>query len=138
MVAGLILVGALIAGFAFWAGTLTPEAVGAGAGPPRLVLLEPADGAVVVGPIVLVFQVPVELRRTPAGWESGGFHVHAAVDGRELMPGSTDIVRLADNRYRWTLPPFPSGSRIVHLFWSDARHRPVPDSGTPPLRIELR
>jgi hypothetical protein len=138
IVIGLVLVAGLIVGFGIWASTLTTESVGAVSSPPPLVLLDPVEGAIVTGRVALTFEVPVELRRSRDGWENGGFHVHAGVDGQELMPGRTDIERLPGNRYRWTLPPLPPGERTLRLFWSDARHRPLADGGSEPRRIEVR
>jgi hypothetical protein len=138
IVIGLLIVALLLGGFVVWASTLAVESGRTGGGPPQLILLEPADGSTVAARVALVFEAPVELRRSPAGWESGGFHVHASIDGRELMPGSSDVERLPGNRYRWTLPPLPTGTREVRLFWSDARHREVAEGATPPITFEVR
>src|SRR5690606_26113902 len=59
--------------------------------PPLLALLDPQDGTVVDGPLVVSFDVQAELEQQPGGWGIGGYHIHLQLDGLELMPGPTDI-----------------------------------------------
>jgi hypothetical protein len=138
MLIGTVILGVLLLLFALWANHAGQRAGAEARGAPGLVLLEPRDGEVVTGPIGLVFETAAELRRGPAGWESGGFHVHAEVDGLEVMPGADDIIRLGDGRFRWVLRPLPPGARELRLFWSDQRHQEVEGSGSPVIRVEAR
>lgn len=105
--------------------------------PPEIVLLEPTDGGTVSGPVELVFEAEAELRRGPGGWQSGPFHLHAAVDEREIMPGGDDIRRVAGSRYIWTLRPVPPGQRTLRLFWSDHRHSEVAGGGSQAVRVNV-
>jgi hypothetical protein len=135
---GTVLLGVLFVGFALWANSAAQRAEAAPAGLPELLILEPVDGSALVGRIPLVFQVEADLRRAPAGWSAGRVHLHAAVNGYELMPGAAEIEILDRNRYRWTLPALPSGEHTLQLFWSDALHRPLEDGASAPLRIQVR
>lgn len=139
VVIGTVVLGVLLLLFAMWA-----EAAGRRVGAearrlPQLVLLEPADGAVVGDAVGVVFETDVTLRSGPAGWEApGGHHIHAAVDGLELMPGPGDITPLDGGRYRWLIRPLSPGTRELRLFWSDRNHREVAEATTPTIRIEVR
>lgn len=108
--------------------------------PPPLELLEPAAGAVVSEPVTLRFSVDTgdALTWTPAGWGTGGYHLHAEVDGRELMPTREDIVREAGNIYQWTIPTVSTGDVTLRILWSDTRHRPVAESGSAPVRLRVQ
>jgi hypothetical protein len=138
MVVGTILLGLLLLGFALWANEAGKRAGATAPGIPQIELLAPVDGDVVQGPVLLEFQTDVRLQRGPSGWESGGLHIHAEVDGRELMPGASDIERLDGNRYRWTMRPLEPGTREVRLFWSDRMHRPIPAGASPTVRVQAR
>jgi hypothetical protein len=109
-----------------------------GAGPPRLGLVDPADGAVVTGRLRLVFRVERErLTSMPTGWGVGGHHVHAEINGQELMPAASDISRQAGESYIWMLPELPLGDVSVRLIWSDSRHRPVKGGSSDQISVRL-
>ncbi|CAN5358624.1 hypothetical protein BH23GEM4_BH23GEM4_00340 [soil metagenome] len=95
------------------------------AAPPVITLLAPAAGAVVADPVPLEFRVDADLRPTSGGWGAGGLHLHAEVDGREVMPGGDAIVRLEGGSYRWTLPIGAPGEHNLRLRWAGAGHRPL-------------
>lgn len=135
---GTVLLGLLLFGFAFWANSAAQRVGGSTGSLPELLILEPVGGSALAGRVPLVFQVEADLRRAPAGWSAGSAHLHAAVNGQELMPGATEIEILSRNLYRWTLPALPTGEHTVRLFWSDARHRPIEDGASAPLRIRVR
>lgn len=115
-----------------------PSDEGGAAAAPPIELLAPGPGAVVGSPVVLEMRVGGTLTPQPGGWGSGGFHLHADVDGRELMPGPRDIRRLEGGRHAWTLPPLEPGVRTVALFWSDASHRAITGSRTPGISITVQ
>lgn len=93
--------------------------------PPPITLLAPIDGETLDGPLVLVFDVPEELRIQPSGWGAVGLHLHLQIDRLELMPSTADVVQLPDGDYQWVVGKLEAGSHRVHLFWSDANHRKV-------------
>jgi hypothetical protein len=134
MVFGVIVVVLFLLGFGLWADR-AGRAAGEAAAAPGLVLLAPADGEQVRSPVSLVFQTPAELRPSRDGWGSGGYHVHAEVNGVEIMPAMHDISRVADDRYTWALRSLPPGPHELRLFWSDRRHREVASSSSPSVRV---
>lgn len=105
---------------------------------PVVELREPQPDGVVAGPVELVFQSSRPLSPQPGGWGADGLHLHASLDGREIMPGTADIRRGDGNLYRWTLPSISPGRHAVSLFWSDASHRPLPETGTSLVPFTIR
>jgi hypothetical protein len=138
VVIGTILLGVLLLGFAFWANEAGKRAGAEARSVPSIQLLEPGDGQVVGGVVEIVFETAAELRRGPAGWEARGLHIHAALDGMELMPGADDVLRLDGNRYRWLVRPLEPGTRELRLFWSDRHHRAIAEGASRTVRIEAR
>lgn len=106
--------------------------------PATLTLLAPADGATVPNPLELELRVPARLRAGPMGWEADGFHLHAAIDDRELMAAPGQVQPLGGDRYRWTIPGVPAGRRRVRLFWSGADHAEVVGTSSAVAEIEVR
>ena len=102
--------------------------------PPALFLIRPTEGDTVEA-VELEIRSGTPLAPQPGGWGSGGFHVHAELDGREIMPGPTDIRRAPANTYLWSLPPMPGGPHRISLFWSDPAHRRVTGTETAPIRF---
>jgi hypothetical protein len=113
------------------AGTVPP--------PPRISVVEPREGATVSGPVAVVFDAGEELRPSPAGWTAGDrYHLHAEIDGTELMAAPGEVQPLGGTRYRWVLPALPAGEHRIRLRWSDADHRPLGAEGSPPVRVTTR
>jgi hypothetical protein len=109
-----------------------------GAGPAQLALSAPGNGAVVSTPLRLTFRTAgAALTSTPTGWGVDGHHVHAEINGQEVMPGQKDISRAADDSYVWVLPESPRGDVSVRLVWSDSRHRAVVDGATERIWIRV-
>ncbi|CAN5861498.1 hypothetical protein BH23GEM3_BH23GEM3_07440 [soil metagenome] len=135
MVVGVLLVVLALLGFGLWVDHEARQISATGPLPPEIVLLEPTNGATVSGPLELVFEAEAELRRGPGGWQSGPFHIHAAIDEREIMPGGDDIRRVSGIRYIWTIRSIPPGQRTLRLFWSDHRHQEVAGGGSRAVRV---
>lgn len=139
LIVAFILGGALILGFGFWSGGRERGSKGAAdAAPPGIVLIEPGAGAVHRGAVPLLFETTQSLRLTPAGWGAGDAHLHAMVDGVELMAGRGDLEEVGPRRYQWTLRRLEPGSHEIRLFWSGADHRPLPDGASAAVVVEIR
>ncbi len=139
-VVGILMVGITVLVLGFWVDARRGAGAGAGnpVGPPQIVLVEPEAGAVVGSRVPVLFEVPAQLRPGPGGWQTGRLHIHATVDGRELMPGREDIERVGASRYRWTLPPLQPGAYTLQLFWSDPAHRPIEEGASATVSVEVR
>lgn len=106
--------------------------------PPPLDLISPADGATVEGPLEVVFRTSGQMEPLPGGWGVGDHHVHLELDGVELMPADADIERLDGGQYRWSLPGTGPGPHALRLLWSGPDHRPMPETATPLVRVQVR
>lgn len=110
---------------------------GAVADLPALRLVSPVDGDVVQAPLTLTFLSEVPLAPGPSGWGTSGYHLHAMIDGVELMPGPSDVIRGTDGQYRWTIPMAVTGEKSIRLFWSDANHLPVVGTDQAPISVRV-
>lgn len=135
--AGYALAGAFVLWLGFWvAGRESRPAVPSAH---ALVIYDPAPGAVVERPVTLLFETRAPLSLEPAGWVAGRLHLHASVDGVEIMPGPNDIRPLGAGRFRWQLPAtVAAGTRQIQLYWAGPDHRPLVDGASAPVRIEVR
>lgn len=128
--------GALILTLGFWAGSRergpAKEIV------PQLTLIEPTDGAVVGQPLELLFEAPARLGMGPGGWGTRRLHLHALVDGVEIMPAATDIQAVGENRYRWVLSNISPGRHEIRLQWAGLDHRPISEGASETVVIEVR
>lgn len=104
----------------------------------EIVLLRPAQGAEVSGPVELIFETPAPLTLGPRGWMAGEHHLHASVDGRELMPGAAEVESVGAQRFRWVIPPLEPGERTLRLYWSDPSHRPLSEGASQEVRVRAR
>lgn len=104
---------------------------------PGIEIVSPTDGAVLEGPLEVVFRVPAERKMAmgAGGWGMGDHHIHLELDSVELMPAATDIQRVARGEYRWTVGPLEAGSHAFRLLWSGPDHRRIPETATPPVRV---
>jgi hypothetical protein len=91
-------------------------------GVPSIVLIEPQTGDTVSSPLMLRFTAGNELALGGMGWASNDLHLHAYVDGREIMPAAADIQDVGDGTFIWTLPA-DSGPRAIQLRWAGLDHR---------------
>lgn len=106
--------------------------------PPPITVVEPRDGAEVAPPVAVVFDPGSRMRRDASGWVAAGrYHLHAMIDGVELMAAPHEIQPLEGTRYRWVLPLAP-GEHRLRLQWSGPDHRTLAEGGSPPLVVRVR
>lgn len=133
----LLVAGGVLLAIGLWTGRddrqATPPAQAAAA----LTILEPADSARIPAPLEITFATTAPLRLTPMGWQAGRLHLHAIVDGVEVMPGALDIRTLGENRFRWRLKSVGPGPHDVRLVWARPDHRAIPEgaSGDVPFTV---
>ena len=102
-----------------------------------LVLAEPRSGASVQNPVELIFTTPVPLTQTPMGWGAESLHLHAAVNGQDVMPGGPEITSLGGERYRWMLRVPGLGDYTLQLFWSGPDHAPLAEGASDVIRVRV-
>lgn len=105
--------------------------------PPSVELLRPKTGDT-LQIVELEVRSGAPLAAQPGGWGSGGYHLHAELNGREIMPGPADIRRSSPDTYIWALPALAAGTHRISLFWSDASHLPVEGTATPTTSFVIR
>jgi len=139
MVIAFVVLGLTLLFLGFWAAGLDrdPERFAAKPAPP-ITILEPADGDTVGTDITLVFETPAPLRLTPSGWLAGRLHVHANVNGVELMPAAADMEEVGKNRFAWRLLPQRPGPATIRMEWATPDHRAVEAGGSPEIRVFVR
>ncbi len=125
----LLVVGGILLAIGLWTGG-NQHAPSAAAAPAALTILEPADSATVAAPVEITFSTPAPLRLTPMGWQAEHLHLHAIVDGAEIMPGALDIRALGEDRYRWRLKSVAAGAHDIRLVWARPDHRSIPEGAS--------
>jgi hypothetical protein len=95
------------------------------AGVPDVAIDHPLHGDSVTNPVRIVFRSAAALEAGPGGWGAGDLHIHALVNGREVMPAAADITAAGAGRWEWRLPPLQPGEQRVALQWADRLHRPA-------------
>jgi hypothetical protein len=121
VIIGIALTAALLAGLAW----LSRERRAAEAGrAPQLAIVAPRRGDTIPTPAAVTFTSarPIELQ--PTGWGYDNLHLHADVNGVEIMPAAADITP-QDSTYVWTFPDVRPGQFAVRLGWADEQHRPI-------------
>ncbi len=104
---------------------------------PSLVVIAPAAGDTVTAPVALRFTAGNELELGPMGWASGALHLHAWVDGTEVMPAAADIHDAGDGTFVWTLPLEP-GNRILQLRWAGMDHGDIEAGASRAIGVVVR
>ncbi|HEX6134373.1 MAG TPA: hypothetical protein VFZ24_10420 [Longimicrobiales bacterium] len=118
-VIGFLAAGAVLLGASFLAGRAGDTE---SRGVPALELVRPTSDDTLVNPLVLEFRTPASLRLdADAGWSAGDLHLHAIVDGREIMPAAADITPRGAS-FLWRLPRLEPGTRRIHLTWAGRHH----------------
>lgn len=102
-----------------------------------LVLVSPQNEASADNPVELVFTTPAPLTQTPMGWGTESLHLHAAVNGQDVMPGGSDVTSLGGNRYRWKLRVPGPGAYTLRLFWSGPDHAPIAEGASAPAAVRV-
>lgn len=87
---------------------------------------------------LIVFQAGERLEEQPGGWGAEGLHLHAEVNGLEVMPGPRAIERGSNATYEWLLPAGEADSMRVSLYWSDAQHRRIEGTTSRALTVTTR
>ncbi|HSJ10912.1 MAG TPA: hypothetical protein VK928_13395 [Longimicrobiales bacterium] len=116
---GFLIAGAVILGLGFFGDRFARND---DATLPALAIAAPADGDSLANPVTLSFTsaAPLELH-TGMGWMAGELHLHAMVDGAEIMPAAADI-RPVGTGYEWRLPNLDAGERTLYLTWAGRHH----------------
>ncbi len=134
----LLVVGGLLLAVGLWTGGHDQGNAPAPAQPAALTIVEPADSAQVTAPLEITFATTAPLRLTPMGWQAGQLHLHAVIDGAEVMPGALDIRALGEGRFRWRLKSVAAGSHDIRLVWARADHRAIPEGASQDVAVEVR
>ena len=117
---------------------LTPEReVTAAADVPRITLLAPQSGDTIRSPIPVHFSAGDRLALGAMGWTSDDFHLHAYVDGAEVMPAAADIEAQPDGTFIWHLAATP-GVRTLELSWAGMHHGALQEGASDQIRIVVR
>jgi hypothetical protein len=104
--------------------------------PPPIEIVAPASGAVLDGPLEIVFRLESgELSRFADGWGLGNMHLHIDVDAASFMPATKDITRLPDGSYHWSFGVLGPGEHEIRIYWSDVLHQPLAGGGSRPIRV---
>ena len=102
-----------------------------------LELQSPANGASVGNPVELVFTTAAPLTQTRMGWGTQGLHLHAAVNGQDVMPAGPEITQIGSGRYRWRLRLSGAGEYTLRLFWSGPDHAPIAEGASAPVAVRV-
>lgn len=134
-----VVLGITVLSLGFWVAGLdrTSDPFSLQAAPP-VTIIEPADGDAVGSSITLVFETPARLQLYPSGWAAGRLHLHAIVDGIEIMPAAVDIEAVGRNRFTWKLPAQRPGPRTIRLEWATPDHQPVEAGGSSEIQVYVQ
>ncbi len=93
---------------------------------PPLTIVVPANGATVIGPVIIVFQTSADLSKMTMGSHAKGTaHIHIVLDKRLSMPTIRQLTRVGTDRYQVTLGRAKPGKHTIRLYWADNQHRPL-------------
>ncbi len=134
----LLVVGGLLLAIGLWTGGHEKATPAPAAAPAQLTIVEPADSAQVAAPLEITFTTSAPLRLTPMGWQAGQLHLHAVIDGAEVMPGALDMRALGEGRFRWRLKDVAAGSHDIRLVWARADHRAIPEGASGDVTVEVK
>ncbi len=132
----LFLVGALLLVIGLMTGRGGPSAPRSR--PDSLTVVTPVDSATVPAPLTITFATRAPLRVGPLGWQAGSYHLHALLDGNDVMPGALDIEALGNQQYRWTLKDVPAGEHTLRLVWARPDHRSIPEGASPEISVTVQ
>ncbi len=121
-----------------WTGNHEQGPAPAPTAPAQITIVDPTDSAQVSAPLEITFTTTAPLRLTPMGWQAGQLHLHAVIDGAEIMPGALDIRALGDARFRWRLKDVAAGTHDVRLVWARPDHRAIPEGASGDVTVEVK
>lgn len=104
---------------------------------PGIVVVAPQNGDTVGAPLAVRFRAGDRLALGPMGWASADLHLHAYVDGTEIMPAAADIVPQDDGSFVWRIPVTP-GTRTFEMGWAGMQHGAIPDGASEPVTVHIR
>ena len=113
-----------------------PETAAAG-DVPSITLLAPQSGDTVDAPIPVRFRAGDRLALGTMGWASDDLHLHAYVDGVEIMPAAADIEPLGDGAFLWNVPAYP-GEHTLELGWAGMQHGAISEGASEAVRVVVR
>lgn len=117
---------------------VTPEPEVTAAGDvPRITLLAPQSGDTVRSPIPVHFSAGDRLALGGMGWASDDLHLHAYVDGAEVMPAAADIEAQPGGTFIWHLAATP-GVRTLELGWAGMHHGALQEGASGQVRVVVR
>lgn len=102
-----------------------------------LELVSPRNGEPAGNPVELVFTTAAPLTQTPMGWGTESLHLHAAVNGQDVMPAGSELTSLGGERYRWRLRVPGRGDYTLQLFWSGPDHAPLAEGASDVIRVRV-
>lgn len=96
---------------------------------PPLRIVFPKNGAVVNGPVAVIFETPADLSKMTmrAGMKTESSmaampHLHIDLDRRQTMPAMKHLTKVGPDRYRHSLGTVQPGRHTIRVYWADARH----------------
>ncbi len=134
----LLVVGGLLLAIGLWTGGNDHATPASAAQPASLTIVEPKDSGVVDAPLEITFATTAPLRLTPMGWQADRLHLHAIVDGAEVMPGALDIRAVGDGQFRWKLKTVGPGAHDIRLVWARPDHRAIPEGASPDVPFTVK
>jgi len=134
----LLVAGGVLLGIGLWTGGNDRATPGAPAPPAQLTIVEPADSAQVTAPLEITFTTTAPLHITPMGWQAGQLHLHAIIDGSEIMPGALDIRALGQGQFSWRLKTVGAGTHDVRLVWARPDHRAIPEGASQDVAVVVK
>lgn len=134
----LLVVGGLLLAIGLWTGDNDHATPATPAQPAQITIVEPADSAQVAAPLEITFTTTAPLRLMPSGWQAGPLHLHAVIDGAEVMPGALDIRAQGEGRFRWRIKAVAAGAHVVRLVWARADHRAIPEGASQEVAVVVK
>ncbi len=134
----LFVVGAILLIIGLWTGGGGGQRAHSVAQPDSLVIVAPTDSATLPAPLAITFATRAALRAGPMGWQAGAYHLHALLDGQDLMPGVQDVRAAGAGQFRWTMKNVPAGAHTIRLVWARPDHRSIPEGASQEISITVQ
>jgi hypothetical protein len=134
----LLVVGAVLLVIGLWTGGGGGPKARPAAHPDTLVIVAPSDSATVSAPLTVTFATRARLRAGPMGWQAGTYHLHALLDGADIMPGTLDVQPAGSGQFRWTLKNVAAGEHTLRLVWARPDHRSIPQGASQEISLTVQ